>query len=200
MRAKEVLYLPSLTTPHNMNTVDIVLGIILLLAFYSGFKKGLFVALASLIGLIAGVFGALYFSDYAGAYLSRWFDWGDQITKLASFAVTFLVIVIVVSMAGKFLTKIANFAALGLLNKLLGGVFSTLQYAFILSVVFMFFTGSNLTGYIISEEKKNNSILYAPVASLAPMVIPKVMEQFKSERPENEQEIAPTIDNTTTEN
>ena len=163
-----------------MNTVDIVLGIILLLAFYSGFKKGLFVALASLVGLIAGVFGALYFSDFAGAYLSRWFDWGDQMTKLASFAVTFLVIVVVISMAGKFLTKIANFAALGLLNKLLGGVFSTLQYAFILSVVFMFFTGSNLTGYVISEEKKNESILYAPVAALAPLVIPKVMKKFKS--------------------
>lgn len=175
-----------------MNTVDIVLGIILLLAFYSGFKKGLFVALASLVGLIAGVFGALYFSDFAGAYISRWFDWSDQLTKLASFAVTFLVIVIVISMAGKFLTKIANFAALGLLNKLLGGVFSTLQYAFIISVVFMFFTGSNLTGYVISEEKKNSSILYAPVASLAPMLIPKVMEKFKGEESDENQEANPT--------
>ena len=35
-----------------MNLVDIVLGIILLIGFYSGFKKGLFVALASLIGTV----------------------------------------------------------------------------------------------------------------------------------------------------
>jgi membrane protein required for colicin V production len=161
-----------------MNTVDIILGIILLLAFYSGFKKGLFVTLASLIGIIAGVFGAIYFSGFAAGYVSDWFDWGDQITRLVSFGVTFLVIVIVISMAGKFLTKIADFAALGLLNKLLGGVFAALQYGFIISVFFMFFNSSNSTGYVISEEKKSDSILYGPVASLAPLVIPEVMARF----------------------
>lgn len=168
-----------------MNIIDIVLGIILLLAFISGFRKGLFVALASLIGLIAGVFGAIYFSDFAGAYISRWFNWSDQVTKLASFAVTFLIIVILINMAGKFLTKIADFAALGLLNKLLGGVFALLQYAFIISVVFMFFNNSNLTGYVISEEKKENSILYTPIAALAPLVIPKVLARYKSEKEED---------------
>lgn len=174
-----------------MNSVDIILGIILLLAFYSGFKKGLFVTLASLIGIIAGVFGAIYFSDYAGAYLSRWFDWSDQITKLAAFAVTFMLIVVLISMAGKFLTKIADFAALGLLNKILGGVFAALQYAFIISVVFMFFTSSNITGYVISEEKKADSVLYGPVASLAPLVIPKMMAQFNSEEDPIPEEEAP---------
>ncbi|MEM7085695.1 MAG: CvpA family protein [Bacteroidota bacterium] len=163
-----------------MNTVDIILGIILLLAFISGFKKGLFVTLASLVGLIAGVYGAIYFSHFTGGYLSQWFDWSDKITKLASFAVTFSIIVIVISMAGKFLTKIADFAALGLLNKLLGGVFSTLQYAFIISVFFMFFNSSNITGYVISEEKKSESVLYEPVASLAPLVVPHVMARFEN--------------------
>lgn len=171
-----------------MNTVDIILGIILLLAFISGFKKGLFVTLASLVGLIAGVFGAIYFSDFVGGYLSQWFDWSDKITKLASFAVTFSIIVIAISMAGKFLTKIADFAALGLLNKLLGGVFSTLQYAFIISVFFMFFNSSNITGYVISEEKKSESVLYGPVASLAPLVVPHVLARFDSEGDEEEQQ------------
>ncbi|MFT5231791.1 MAG: membrane protein required for colicin V production, partial [Candidatus Azotimanducaceae bacterium] len=35
-----------------MNIVDIILGIILLFAFYKGAKQGLFVTLASLIGLV----------------------------------------------------------------------------------------------------------------------------------------------------
>ncbi|NND62844.1 MAG: CvpA family protein [Flavobacteriaceae bacterium] len=170
-----------------MNLVDIVLGIILLLAFYSGFKKGLFVALASLIGLIAGVFGAIYFSDFAGAYISKWFDLGDEATKWISFAVTFMGIIFIIGYLGRFLTKIADFAALGLLNKLLGGVFSTLQYAFIISVVFMFFDTSNITGFVISEEKKSESKLYGPVASLAPMVIPKVVKIFKKETGDSEE-------------
>jgi membrane protein required for colicin V production len=164
-----------------MNIVDIILGIILLLAFYSGFKKGLFVTLASLIGIIAGVFGALYFSDYAGGYISNWLKWSDESTKWVSFAVTFFAIVLVISIAGKFLTKIADFAMLGLLNKLLGGVFGMLQYAFIISVLFLFFNSSNITGYVISEEKKSESRLYGPIASLAPLVIPKAIDKFISE-------------------
>ncbi|MCB0456762.1 MAG: CvpA family protein [Flavobacteriaceae bacterium] len=169
-----------------MNSTDIVLGVILLLAFYSGFKKGLFVTLASLVGLIAGVYGAVYFSDYAGAYIAQWFDWSEEITKWASFAVTFLLIVLVLHLIGKFLTKIADFAALGLLNKLLGGVFSSLQYAFILSVVFLFFNSSNLTGYIISEEKKETSFLYSKIEPIAPWILPTLIQEFQKITPENE--------------
>ena len=178
-----------------MNSVDIILGVILLLAFYSGFKKGLFVTLASLIGLVAGVYGAVYFSDYAGEYISKWFDWSEQTTKWASFAVTFLLIVFILNFIGKFLTKIADFTALGLLNKLLGGVFSTLQYAFILSVVFLFFNSSNLTGYIVSEEKKTNSTIYPYIESIAPWVLPTVLEEFQKIIPETPE----TEDNSVTE-
>ncbi len=161
-----------------MNTVDIILGIILLLAFYSGFKKGLFVALASLVALVAGVFGAIYFSGFAAGFISESFDWGEQTTQLAAFAVTFLIIVFVVSTAGKFLTKIADFAALGLVNKLLGGVFATLQFAFIISVVFMFINASSsLSGFIISKEKKESSVLYGPVSSLGPLILPHILKE-----------------------
>lgn len=171
-----------------MNTADIFLGIILLLAVYSGFKKGLFVTLASLIGLVAGVYGAVYFSDYAGAYIAKWFHWTEETTKWAAFATTFLLIVVLLNLIGKFLTKIADFTALGLLNKLLGGIFSALQYAFILSVVFLFFNGSNLTGYIISEEKKETSVLYPKIEPIAPWILPTLIQEFQKITPENYQE------------
>ena len=118
-----------------MNLIDIVLGVILLIAFYIGFKRGFFLALASLIGVIAGVYCAIYFSDFAAAYISRWFDWSEQTVNMVAFAITFLGVLILVSLAGKFLTKIADFAMLGVFNKLLGGIFNVLKYAFIVSVV-----------------------------------------------------------------
>ena len=54
-----------------MNSIDIVLGIILIYAFYRGIRKGLFATLASLIGLIAGVYGAIHFSHFAADLLSE---------------------------------------------------------------------------------------------------------------------------------
>jgi len=178
-----------------MGLLDIVLGIILLVGLYSGWKNGLFVALASLIGLVLAVYGAVYFSDYAAVYIADWFDWTETTTNLVAFAATFLVIIVVVSMLGKVLTKVADFAALGIINKLLGAVFNVLKYAFIVSVIFMFLNASeDLSGYMISEEKKENSILYAPVATLAPLVIPHILKEVEDFNfpQEEEEEEAPT--------
>lgn len=171
-----------------MNTIDIVLGIILLIAFVVGFKKGLFVALAGLIGVIAGVYGAVYFSGYAASYIAGWTDWNEQTVNLTAFAVTFLAIVLLISMAGKALTKIADFAALGIINKLLGATFNVLKFAFIVSVVFMF-VNSSPTITILSEEDRVASVLYKPVASLAPLVVPYILKEvdgFKSDEDEQE--------------
>jgi membrane protein required for colicin V production len=161
-----------------MNLLDIILGIILIYSFFQGTKKGLFVTLASLIGLVLGIIGAVYFSDYAANYINEWFSWKEQTTSVVAMAVTFIAIVIIVNWAGKFLTKIVDFAFLGIFNKLLGGVFNMIISAFIVSVIFMFFNEWNATEYVISEEKKNNSYLYEPIANLAPLILPDLIENI----------------------
>lgn len=171
-----------------MNVLDIILGIILIISFISGMKKGLFVTLASLIGLVLGVIGALYFSDFAAGYIYEWFNWSEQTVNIAARAVTFVAIVIIISWAGKFLTKMADFAFLGVFNKILGGVFNALISAFIVSVLFMFFNYWNPTDYVIPEEKKDNSYLYYPVASLAPMVLPHLIEGVEDYNTSEEKE------------
>tara|TARA_R110002110_G_scaffold114048_3_gene282722 strand:+ start:2078 stop:2623 length:546 start_codon:yes stop_codon:yes gene_type:complete len=164
-----------------MSTIDIILGVILLFAFYTGLKKGLFVTLASLIGLIAGVYSAIYFSHYAGAYLSNVFNWSEQVTNIAAFAVTFLAIVFVISLVGKLLTKVADFAALGFINKLAGGVFNALKFAFIISVIFMFISSStSISGLLISKEKRASSKLYEPIASIAPILLPNLLAEVEN--------------------
>ena len=165
-----------------MNILDIVLGIILLVAFFSGLKKELFVTLSSFIGLIAGVYCAIYFSNFAAEYLSQWFNWSEQTTNLAAFAVTFLGVLLLISTAGKFLTKIADMAFLGIFNKILGGAFQALMVAFILSVVFMFLNSSETTENLISDEKKESSYLYTPVASLAPLLVPYILKEVEDLR------------------
>ena len=163
-----------------MNLMDIILGIILILSFVSGMKKGLFVTLASLIGLVLGLIGAIYFSEFAASYLYEWSSWSEQTVNIAARIVTFIGIVILISWAGKFLTKMADFAFLGVFNKLLVGVFNVLISAFILSVIFMFITHWNPTDYVIPEERKDNSYLYDPIESLAPMVLPDIIEEVEN--------------------
>ncbi len=161
-----------------MNSIDIILGIILIYAFYRGIRKGLFATLASLIGLIAGVYGAIHFSHFAANLLSKTLQWSPELINLTAFGITFLIILIVVNLAGKILTKIADFATLGLVNTILGGVFNTLKIAFICSVIFMFLNAStNISGLLITSQKKESSLLYQPVATIAPLLLPNIIKE-----------------------
>ena len=162
-----------------MNTVDIVLGIFLLYGLVRGFFRGFLTELASLVGLIAGIYGAIHFSYYAGEFLSQHVDWDIEIINLASLAITFLIIIFVVSLVGKMLTKVADFAALGIVNKLLGAIFGLLKSAFVASVIIMFFVTSNKTLEFVETETLEESVLYEPVAVIAPIILPSIIKQVK---------------------
>ena len=122
-----------------MSIIDIVLGALLLFGLIRGAMKGLFVEIASLCALILGVWGAIHFSYFAADLLDSKVDWDEKTINIVAFAITFVVIVIAISLAGKALTKLADFAALGILNKLLGGVFGALKIGRILSVLLIVF-------------------------------------------------------------
>jgi membrane protein required for colicin V production len=160
-----------------VNIFDIVIAALLLFGFVRGLLKGLFVEVASLVALIGGVYGAIYFSYFIGDYLKDIVSWNEEYISLAAFAATFVVIIVGISLVGKALTKLANFAALGILNKILGGVFGALKIALILSVVFIFFGKMNDTLPFIEKETLEKSILYTPVQKIAPLIFPSIIKE-----------------------
>ena len=159
-----------------MSIIDIVLGALLLFGLIRGGMKGLFVEIASLLALVLGVYGAIHFSSFAADFLQSKVDWNEKTLNIVAFAITFVIIVLTISLAGKALTKLADFAALGILNKLLGGVFGALKIGLILSVLLMVFNKLNKTLPFIEAQDLEESILYEPVKSLAPMVFPNLIK------------------------
>ena len=159
-----------------MSVLDIILGALLLFGLINGFIKGLFVEIASLLALILGVYGAIHFSNFAADLLQSRFDWSEKTINITAFAITFVIIVLAISLAGKALTKIADFAALGIINKLLGGVFGALKIGLILSVVLIVFDKMNRTLPFVDESELKDSILYNPVKSLAPTIFPSIIK------------------------
>ncbi|MEZ4796853.1 MAG: CvpA family protein [Flavobacteriaceae bacterium] len=164
-----------------MTVIDIVLGALLLFGLIRGLIKGLFVEIASLLALILGIYGAIHFSHFATAFLESRVDWNEKYINIASFAITFMIIVFVISLAGKALTKLADFASLGMLNKILGGVFGFLKIGLILSIILMVFTNLNKTIPFVDEEDIEKSVLYERVRSLAPMIFPNIIKEEESQ-------------------
>ncbi|MFS4484203.1 CvpA family protein [Hyunsoonleella sp. 2307UL5-6] len=160
-----------------MAIIDIILGALILFGLIRGFMKGLFVEVASLVALVAGVYGAIHFSNFAAEFLMEKVSWDEKYINIVAFAITFIVIVFAIALAGKALTKLANFAALGIINKLLGGVFGALKIGVILSVIVMVFDSLNNTIPFTSDEDLEDSILYEPVKSLAPRIFPNLLKK-----------------------
>ena len=163
-----------------MSILDIVLLAFLLFGLINGLRKGLFVEVASLVALIAGVYGAIHFSNFAADFLMEKVDWNEKTVNITAFIITFIVIVVVIALAGKALTKIADFAALGILNKILGGIFGLIKIAFILSVILIIFDTTNKTIPFTDEDDLEESILYKPIKSLVPTVFPIILEKKSS--------------------
>ncbi|WP_298893944.1 CvpA family protein [uncultured Psychroserpens sp.] len=164
-----------------MAIIDIILGALLLFGLIRGFMKGLFVEVASLVALIAGVYGAIHFSNFAAEFLDSRLDWDEKYINIVAFAITFVIIVLIIALAGKALTKLADFAALGVLNKLLGGVFGALKIGLILSVLLIVFDNMNNSIPFADKEDLEDSILYEPVKSLAPMIFPSILNKGKDD-------------------
>lgn len=164
-----------------MGFLDIILGLLLIYGLYKGLKNGLFVEIASIVALIAALYGAIHFSYIAGNYLSQNMDWDERYIKLTAFIITFSIIVLAVHLAGKFLTKIADFAMLGLLNKIAGGLFGVLKVAVILGALLVFFDRANSSIGLIKNETVQKSILYEPIKEIGAFVFSKVLQEEKEE-------------------
>ena len=91
------------------------------------------------------------------------------------------------SWAGKLLTKIADLAALGILNKILGGLFGGLKIAVILGAVLIFFDRTNNTIGFIDKETTDSSALYLPVRDLGALVFSLVLRGNEEHQEEKTQ-------------
>ncbi len=141
---------------------------------FTGFRKGFIVELFSLAALVVGIYAAVYFSDYAARFLIENFAMNEDYVPIISFIITFIGVVIIVYFVGKLLEKLVNMVALGVLNKLGGAAFGILKAAVFLSIVIMLI--NSLDNKWIPKEKKKESVLYAPVAGIAPLLWNKLEE------------------------
>ncbi len=160
-----------------MSTLDIILAAIILFGLVRGFMKGFFVEITSLVALALGLYGAIHFSYIVANYLKDSMSWSEKYIQIIAFASTFVIIVILISFTGKILTKVAETAALGIVNKVFGAVFGFLKMGLILSVVLIIFSKLNKALPFISEETLKASILYKPVKKIAPTIFPSILQK-----------------------
>lgn len=153
-----------------MNYIDLAIGIVLVAGLVRGFMKGFIVEVASLLALLLGLYGAYKFSGFVAGYLENRFSWSYEHLMLISFLLTFILIAVAINLLGKALTKVAEMAALGIFNKLLGAFFGGLKWMLILSVLFNLFELFVGQTAFDRSEVVQKSRLYDVVKRVAPAI------------------------------
>lgn len=158
------------------NYIDLIILVPILYGLYKGYTKGLILSLATLIGLILGIYGGVKFSHFTARFLFEQFKLD---IPLLSFAATFLVIVIAVYLLGKLLSKFVNAIALGLFNNFAGAVFGGGKIIIVLAVIQLFFNSLNSQFHIVESGILNSSQLYVFLEGTSEIIFP-YFEQLKS--------------------
>ncbi len=156
-----------------MNYLDIILSIPLLWGSYKGLTRGIIKELASLLALILGIYGAVHFSEQLQPTLQANTSIENTFLPIIAFAVTFVVIVLLVRLLGLILDKIIKLVALGMISRFLGGFFGALKTAFIISALLLVFNTLDYHLELIPYEQKKNSLLYQPISEMMPLLLPE---------------------------
>jgi len=151
--------------------LDVVLLLLLLVGAWRGFTKGLLLSVASLVGLVGGIWAASHFAHLVAEGLSPHVSWSVNSVHMASLALTFLLVVVAVHLLAKLLEKVLDLVALGFANKLAGGVFGALKVALVLSFV-MLLLNQVVGPRAWMPESEPSSVLVGPVEAIAPAITP----------------------------
>ena len=154
-----------------MSYLDLFFGLVLAWGAYSGFSKGLIKELASILGVIIGVFLAKNYYPYLDIKLKLIFESEAGFISILSAILIFLLNIMVFKIIAKFLTKFLKIIALGLLNRIIGSVFGIFKTVLLLCIlVFIFSNINNVTG-IIKAEKLSQSFFYSKIEKINSFII-----------------------------
>lgn len=147
--------------------IDILFVLILILAIFKGYRRGLVVGIFSFVSIIIGLAAALKLSAIVAGYIGHTVNVSAKWLPVLSFLVVFILIVLLVRLGANLIQKAVEGVMLGWLNKL-GGI---LLYAviFIIAYSILLFYAEK-TG-LLTQEAIQNSATYSFVQPWGPKVI-----------------------------
>ena len=148
-----------------MSTADIVLVVLVLLGAWSGYREGFLMELISLVAIILGVLGGFKLMGVGMIFLQERFNADKSTLPYLSFAVIFVIIVLLVRLLGNVVKHSIDKSFLGTVDQVMGGVLGAFKTLFMLSIVIWIMDSFKFTPKTAWTE---GSWLYPFTALLAP--------------------------------
>lgn len=167
--------------------LDIFIGIILIFALVRGLMNGFVKELASTIGFLVGLFVAATCYQTLGEYLTVDGSEVNMFTSIVAFLLLWIIVPIIFGLLATLITKALDLTALGIANRIGGGILSMAKYLVLLSCVLNVMVSLN----ILNNERTEGSVMLEPVQFITKFAmerasdyVPEVIEKAGDMLPE----------------
>lgn len=147
--------------------IDIIFLVLLVMAVIKGWRRGLVIAVFSVIALVVGLAAALKLSTLVAAWLKDSTSISAQWLPLISFAIVFIAVTLLVRLGANMIEATMEMALLGWINKLGGIIIYVVLYTLVYSVLLFFAAQMKL----LNENTIAQSVVYPPIQPWGPWVM-----------------------------
>jgi len=147
--------------------LDIIVAVILILAVIKGYQRGLIVGVFSFLAVIIGLAAAIKLSTVVAGYIGKAIKISDAWLPVISFAVVFIIVVLLVRLGANMIQKTVEISMLDWLNRLGGILFYLAIYIIVYSVILFYAEQIKLLQPATAKE----SVTYSYIEPLGPKVI-----------------------------
>ncbi len=118
-----------------MSKIDIVIGLILAIGGYLGYKRGFLMELFFLLALILGVFLGFKLMGEGMKLLHEQFNADQTFLPYLAFIIIFILVIVLVIFLGQRIKNSVDQTFLGKVDAIAGGVLGVIKYSFCLSII-----------------------------------------------------------------
>jgi membrane protein required for colicin V production len=147
--------------------IDILFFIFIFIAIVHGWRKGLILALFSMLCGLIGLAAAVKLSAVLATHMKSDLHMTSRWLPVFAFVIVFVFVILIIRWAGRLLEKLIKMVLLEWLNKLGGILLFLVLYLSVYSVILFYGTKTQ----IISKQMMGNSQFYSLIAPFGPAVI-----------------------------
>ena len=168
-----------------MNILDAIILLCCCPILINGYKKGFISQALSIVALIAGAWIASGYGDHAGDWVRPMIegkcDNPEQIAHIIGIAITFVVVCLVINLAGFLIEKLLLIIVPEWVNKVLGIILAVANSLLLLCTLFLVFQVLNKI-FLFTDLKSalfTESSLLPIIESTSEKLLPNILNIFK---------------------
>ncbi len=153
-----------------MNHLDIIIIALVALGAYRGYKNGLVMEIATLAGLVLGIYLAIIASGVVGLVARGMVDWNPVPFQIIAFMLTFALVIFLLKFVAILVEKVFKVLFVNFINKIAGIILGSVKFAIIAGVVLHLISATGIN--LLPEKIRTDSCTYSKVTGLVYLFFP----------------------------